>query len=355
MTVAARSFTVVFWMFPAIAAAQGFPAPVVETASVVQTELAPTMWAPGTVVSRNDARIAAEIAGRITWIAEPGEYFSEGDTLARIDDKPWKIRLAEQQAEIGQLRARLAFNEQELIRLEKLASQNSASRTQLDAAIADRKVSVMQLNRARAVRERIDYDLQRATVVAPFSGQWAERHQQVGEYTTIGNTLGRLVDTTHKEVRARAPIGVAPFVSNGMSLRVKAEDKIVAHRLRAIIPVGDEISRSLELRVELAEPSPLVGSAVRVAVPTAFPELVLAVPRDALVIRRDAKYVFRIVEGSAEQVPVEIGNSDVNLISVRGDLNAGDDVVVRGAERLRDRQPVRIIGHRSTDSASDDL
>jgi RND family efflux transporter MFP subunit len=354
MMMATRFFAVVFCLSPAIAASQGFPAPVVETASVVQVEIAPTMWAPGTVVSRNDARIAAEIAGRITWIAEPGEYFSEGDTLARIDDKPSKIRLAEQQAEIGQLRARLAFNEQELTRLEKLASQNSASRTQLDAAIADRKVSVMQLNRARAVRERIDYDLQRATVVAPFGGQWAERHQQVGEYTTVGSTLGRLVDTTHKEVRARAPISVAPFVDNGMSLRVKAEDTIVEHSLRAIIPVGDEISRSLELRVALSEPSPLVGSAVRVAVPTAFPEVVLAVPRDALVIRRDANYVFRIVEGSAEQVRVEIGNSDIDLISVRGDLNAGDDVVIRGAERLRDRQAVRIIGHRSANSDSSD-
>jgi len=331
---------------PALGLAQAFPAPPVETATVVQVELAPTMWAPGTVVSRNDARIAAEVAGRISWIAEPGEMFQQGDVLARIDDRALKIRLAQQQAEIGQLEARLAFNEQELNRLTKLAQQNSASRTQLDSATADHQVAVMQLVRARAERDGLAYDLERTQVVAPFGGQWVERHQQAGEYTAIGSTLGRLVDTTHKEIRARAPISVAPYLAPEMMLGVRENDQVVPQRVRAIIPVGDEISRSLEIRVVLDEPSPLVGSAVRVAVPTAFPEVVLAVPRDAIVIRQEANYVFRIVEGSAEQIPVQIGNSDVSQIAVSGNLAVGDEVVVRGAERLRDGQSVRIIGRR---------
>jgi RND family efflux transporter MFP subunit len=345
----------IWWLIPFLSvlpgalAAQGFPAPAVETAQVIQLELAPTMWAPGTVVSRNDARIAAEIPGRITWIAEPGEHFAAGEVLATIDNQALKIGLAQQQAEIGQLEARLTFNEQELERLQKLTRQNSASRTQLDGATADRQVAVMQLAGARAVRDRLNFDLQRTTVIAPFGGQWVERHQQTGEYTAIGATLGRLVDTTHKEVRARAPINVAPYLDRDMKLVVKADQQTVTQPVRAIIPVGDEVSRSLEIRVLLEEPAPLVGSAVRVAVPTAFPEVVLAVPRDALVIRQEANYVFRIVEGSAEQVEVKIGNANIDLIAVTGNLAAGDEVVVRGAERLRDAQSVRVIGRREQD------
>lgn len=335
-----------FSVLSAQALAQGFPSPVVETAEVVRTEMAPTLLAPGTVVSRNDARIAGEVAGRITWIAEPGEYFAAGEALATIDDQALKIRLLQQQAEIGQLEARLAFNEREQDRLEQLASKNSASKTQLDAASADRQVAAMQLASARAVRERIDYDLQRTRVIAPFSGQWVERHQQIGEYTTVGSTLGRLVDIGHKEVRVRAPISVAPYLKTDSILTVTADNRTFSAPVRAIIPVGDEISRSLELRVVLSEPAPLVGSAVRVAVPTAFPEVVISVPRDALVIRQEAYYVFRVVEGAAEQIEVEIGQSDLNRIAVTGPLNAGDSVVVRGAERLRDAQSVRIIGQR---------
>lgn len=74
--------TIVVSMLTVQTPAQGFPSPVVEIAEVVRVELAPTLLALGTVVSRNDARIAAEVAGRITWIAEPGEYFAAGDAVA---------------------------------------------------------------------------------------------------------------------------------------------------------------------------------------------------------------------------------------------------------------------------------
>jgi RND family efflux transporter MFP subunit len=324
--------------------AQPFPTPVVETTAVVRKELAPTMWAPGTVVSRNDARIAAEVSGRITAIAEPGEVFEAGEVVARIDDRSLTLALAEREAEIGQLEARLVYNERQMDRLRQLAEQNSASKTQLDEVTADRDVVRMQLASARAARDRVRYDLDRTRVVAPFAGQWVERHQQVGEYTAVGGTLGRLVDTGHKEVRARAPVNVAPYVSAGMLLGVRTGDVTEPHPVRAIIPVGDEISRSLEIRVILDREDILVGAAVRVAVPVAHPELVLAVPRDALVIRQNMTYLFRVAEGMAEQIPVKTGAAERDLIAVDGSLNAGDRVVVRGAERLRDGAPVRVIG-----------
>ena len=47
------------------------PAPVT-VAPVVQGNVAATVAATGTVVSRNDARLAAEVAGRLDWVAEPG-------------------------------------------------------------------------------------------------------------------------------------------------------------------------------------------------------------------------------------------------------------------------------------------
>ena len=209
---------------------------------------------------------------------------------------------AERQAQIGQLQARLAYSDRQMDRLTQLAQQNSASRTQLDEITAERDVYRLQLTSAHATRDRVRYDLQRTRVVAPFDGQWVERYQQGGEYTAIGGPLGRLVNTTQKEVRARAPVSVAPYVSNGMLLGVKAQDRTSEHPVRAIIPVGDEVSRSLEIRVILEDEKLLVGSAVRVAVPTAFPQNMLAIPRDALVIRRDMMYVFRVVDNNDEIV-----------------------------------------------------
>ncbi len=59
------------------------------------------------------------------------------------------------------------------------------------------------------------------------------------------------------------------------------------------------------------------------------------VPRDAHVLRREASFVYRINEESkAEQVSVITGMGAGNLIEVIGAINAGDQVVTRGAERL---------------------
>jgi len=326
--------------FSAEISAQG---PVVTTAAVVDLEMAPVMWAPGTVVSRNDAKIAAEVSGRITWIAEAGAYLAVGDLIATIDPRPFELDLAQREAEIAQLQATLVYNNQQLQRLALLADQNSTSKTSLDEITAGRNVVQHQLTRAKVARDRTLYDLQRARVSAPSGGQWVERHQQAGEYASVGASLGRLVDIEHKEVRARAPIAVAPFVSDGQSLRVKQRDLVVLYPLRAIIPVGDELSRSLELRIPVDSEHLLVGAAVRVAVPSAALAQVLAVPRDALVIRREQTYVFRLVAGVAEQVMVSLGSAKDSYIAVYGELASGDRVVVRGAERLRNGQQVTVL------------
>jgi hypothetical protein len=60
-------------LLPAVVAAQGGPPPAaVRVAEAQMTSLSPSILVPGTVVSINDARMAAEVAGRLTWIAEIG-------------------------------------------------------------------------------------------------------------------------------------------------------------------------------------------------------------------------------------------------------------------------------------------
>ena len=69
--------------------------------------------------------------------------------------------------------------------------------------------------------------------------------------------------------------------------------------------------------------------------PTAEVKHVIAVPRDALVLRREGTSIFRIAaDNTAEQINVITGMSDGEYIEVMGSVSAGDRVVIRGAERL---------------------
>ena len=65
-------------------AAKGPPPAIVKVATAVEKMIAPTTWVPGTVISRNDARLAAEVAGRLVTVAEGGTLLKKGDVIAQI-------------------------------------------------------------------------------------------------------------------------------------------------------------------------------------------------------------------------------------------------------------------------------
>ncbi|VAW76499.1 hypothetical protein MNBD_GAMMA13-1784, partial [hydrothermal vent metagenome] len=72
-------------------------------------ELAPVNGYTGTVLSREQARLAAEVTGRLLWVAEVGSDIDKDEVVARIDDVLLQQEYAERQADIGRIKAQLGF------------------------------------------------------------------------------------------------------------------------------------------------------------------------------------------------------------------------------------------------------
>ena len=212
----------------------------------------------------------------------------------------------------------------------------------MDQVRSERDMAQQDLVQARVARDQIRYRLQRSEVKAPFSGRIVERFRQGGEYISVGGEVARLVDTTNIEVQARAPMEVAEYVKAGLPVSVKDDkNRETNGQIRAVVPVGDERSRLIEVRVALDEQPWVIGGAVRVALPKSPPQV--AVPRDALILRQNVTYVYKLNEDSTvEQVSVVTGVGNGRLVEVRGNLKAGDQVVTLGGERLRPGQTVSI-------------
>jgi multidrug efflux pump subunit AcrA (membrane-fusion protein) len=66
----------------------------------------------------------------------------------------------------------------------------------------------------------------------------------------------------------------------------------------------------------------------------------ILVPKDAIVPAGDDNLVFRVDQGKAFPVPVTINGYYGNDAAVKGGLEPGQQVVIRGNERLRPGQPV---------------
>jgi len=323
------------------------PAPVrVDLAK--EMEIAPVIDLPATVISRNDSQVATEIAGRITWIAEVGTELKEGDVVARLDDAFLKLELSNAQATVKRLEARHAFENRQVGRFEELAASNSTPAQRVDEIRMTRDVTAQELASARLEAQRIELQLARTAIRAPFPARVVSRATQIGEYASVGSEIARLVDTQHLEIRVQAPIATNQFVTENMKLVVKDNGDYSEFPIRTIVPVGDEISRTIEIRLSVPEDKWVIGTALRISVPNATPRQTLAVPRDALILRRDDVYVFRIDdENKAERIGVRTGAASGSYIEVFGPIAKGDNLVVRGGERLQAGRAVSVLGESS--------
>ncbi len=333
---------------PALGLAQdeapAFPPARVEVATAELKEMAPVVDLPGTVISLNDSRIAAEIEGVLTWLAEVGAAVDAGEVIARIDPRLMNVALKRARARVARLEADLVFREQQLKRAENLAANNNASANLVDESRAERDQALHLLADSRAQLERAEGDLARTEIRAPFAGHVAARLASMGEHVGVGDDVLRLVDTHRIEIALPAPIALSAFVQPGMPVRVKNGVVERQHAVRTVVPVGDAVSRMVEIRLSAADGEWLVGTPVQVSLPGDRSRTAVAVPRDALVQRGGESFVYKIsAEGSAEQIKAKIESTVGLWVGIAEGVEPGDRVIVRGAERLQPGQPVEII------------
>ena len=323
---------------------QGPPGALVRVDDVAVRNLAPVTMVPGTVISRDDARLAAEVAGQLIEVAEVGDVVEAGDPVAQIDDTRLTLLKQELTAEISRAEARVRFLESEEKRFAKLAESNLAATTQLEATRSDRDVAIGDLAVASARLAQNADSIARTRVLAPFSGVVVERLSRPGERVGMGDDVVRLVDQQHLEVVARAPLEFYGFSRRGQSLELRTVNQTATGTVRTVVAVGDENTHQFELRVDVDADAFPVGQTVRVAVPKDEQREVLTIPRDALVLRPDGSSVFIVdAENNAQRVEVTTGVGSGDYIEIFGDIADGDRVITRGNERLQPGQAVTII------------
>jgi RND family efflux transporter MFP subunit len=332
---------------PALAQEGGgfaFPPARVEVASAELRNMAPTVDVSGTVVSLNDSRIASQVEGVLTWLADVGAAVDAGQLIARIDPRFLRIDVTRAEANVARLQSDFQYRQRQLERTEELAAKNSASKTLLDEAVAQRDQAQHLLTDARAALERARAELERTEIRAPFAGHVTERLAAVGEFISVGEDVVRLVDTHRIEIALPASIAVSRYIIPGMRVPVRHGDIRREHPVRTVVPVGDAVSRMVEVRLEVGDSDWLVGTPVQVSLPSDDSVSTVAVPRDALVERSGRAYIFKVAsDNTAEQVEVRMPRIVGLWVGVSQGVVAGDKIIVRGAERLQPGQAVEVI------------
>ena len=348
----------VLLLLTSVSFGQQMPAKVVQISTVSRTEVAPTVAVPGTIYSRNDMQITAGVAGQLVMVAEPGTVVQTGEPVARIDKRTLLLQRAEQEALLERADINIRQLESQLRRQRELGNSNLVSEFELEQTESNRDLAISDANITRVRMRQIDDLLRRADVRAPFSGVVISRTRRAGEDVARGEILGRITDIQNLEVRAFVPLKHLPRTVAGQAIDIFATDVAHAGTIRSLVPTGDVRSQTFEARIDLpagAAQDWTVGQLVSVAIPIRARQLALAVPRDALVLRQNGSFVFRInAENKAERIKVDIGDAAGELVAINGDLAEGDRVAIRGAENLSEGADVRILVSESSSTSDTD-
>lgn len=288
--------------------------------------LHPRHSVPAEVVSRNDARLAAQLTARIEAVTvRVGDRVEAGQVLVKLDCRAPRLALQRAQAA-----ARLA--DKELKRLRALARRATASEQALNRAERSQAEAQAALGEARL-------QVAHCTLRAPFDGVVTAREAAVGALATPGAPLLRLLDTTAVEVRAELPPALADALRQARDLRLRTDAGEAPVTLRVLLPALDPAARTHEARLDFAGPPLPPGSAGRVRWRDPRPHVppALVVERDGrlgVFVARDGRARFHALPGAVPGRPAPAP-----------DLAPEAPLVRAGRFALRDGQAIRVIDH----------
>lgn len=321
------------------------PRKTVQVAVLPRTEHARTIRVSGQTEADKNSTLASRAAGVIEELAvSKGDRVEQGDLILRLESEG-------KEATVESARQTLAQRQAELDAAERLAKSGNLASLQLDAART-------ALASARSQLELAQADVNRVTVVAPFSGVIDRVHVEEGSAVMQGAEVATLLKLD--------PIVIVGEVSERELGNIQVGDKV------DVVLVGGEtstgtlryVSRSASpqtrtFRMEVDVPNPdyriPAGMTAEIAVRARTLDTV-ALPRSVVTLHPDGQIGVRSVdaEGTVLFHPIEIVDDTAEALYAAGVpenaniIVAGQDFVVEGetvnAQRA-DASMLRNLAH----------
>jgi membrane fusion protein, copper/silver efflux system len=200
----------------------------------------------------------------------------------------------------------------------------------------------------------------RITLKAPIDGVVAELATREGMTVVAGETLFRINGLSTIWVNAAVPESQAALLRPS-ALAIAGSLALPGTELRgnvqAILPDVDPVTRTIRVRVELANPELALapGMFVNVSLEAAAREA-LVVPSEAI-IRTGTRTVVILTDGSGNFRPVDVkvGLEDDGTAEVTSGLEPGQSVVVSGQFLLDSEASLRATATRMQDMPAGDV
>jgi len=325
------------------------PALTVEVVTPQKRDLATSLPASGSIYPWHEASVGAEVGGlRVEQVlANVGDHVKKGQVLARLATDTVSTDLAQQDASVAEAHATLEQARANAVRAEKLHAAQAMSSQDLLAAQTSLASARARLQSATALQASQRLRLAKTDIVAPDSGTIAARSVSLGQVTSTGTELFRLVRQDKLEWRAELPGQSLLSVTAGQKAQLQlADGSIITGSVRLVAPTLDTASRSGLAYIDVpsgsrAKPGMFVSGVILTGTSGG-----VTVPGASVVVRDGISYVMTVdAVDKVRVVKVTPGRQDDKQVELTGEaLPADVRVVTQGAAFLNEGDLVRVVG-----------
>jgi len=315
------------------------PPLLVTTVEVVEGAIQAMSDFVGTTYFARVSEVAADLEGLVTSVNfDEGDRVVKGEELVQLDTQILEAEIAAAKATYEQNLVDLENAARDFERIAGLHRDGSVSETDYDSYRAKKLRLEKHSAMLEAEHNRLLIAKNKKSIRAPFDGIAVLQPVEVGEWVAKGGSVAVIADDSDIEVEVEIPMEILENLEKGREVRIRIGRREYEGAFISYIARGDVATRTFTARFSLKNPDSIVeGLEALISLPKGDETTGLLVPRDAVVDKYGKTLVFRVVDGKAVEVPVQVGGYvGLQAVVTSDDLVPGQEIVVKGSRRVED-------------------
>ncbi|WP_394335924.1 efflux RND transporter periplasmic adaptor subunit [Flavobacterium hydrophilum] len=338
------------------------PPPVLPVAAITSENTTTDNEYPASIQGTVDVEIRPQVSGNLDRVlVDEGAYVSKGQTLFKINERPFREQLNNALASLHAAEAALINSQLEVDKLTPLVQNKVVSDYQLKTAKASQKIAAANIEQAKAIVASAKINLGYTNVTAPVSGYIGRLPKKQGSLVSASDIEPLTTLSDVHEVFAYFSLGETDFIN----FKSQYAGNSIGDKIKKLPPVSliladnnaypqtgkidmvdgqfDKTTGAITLRATFPNANGTLrsGNTGRIRLGLQHDDAIL-VPQSATIEMQDKVFVFTVSkDNKVTKMPITVvGKSGTNYL-IKDGVKSGDQIVLSGIDKLQEGQVIQ--------------
>lgn len=338
------------------------PPPVLPVLAITSANTTTDAEYPASIQGTVDVEIRPQVSGNLDHVlVDEGAYVSKGQSLFKINERPYREQLNNALASLHAAEAALINSQLEVDKLTPLVQNKVVSDYQLKTAKASQKIAAANIEQAKAMVASAKINLGYTNVTAPVSGYIGRLPKKQGSLVSASDIEPLTTLSDVHEVFAYFSLGETDFIN----FKSQYAGNSIGDKIKKLPPVSliladnnaypktgkidmvdgqfDKTTGAITLRATFPNANGTLrsGNTGKIRLGLQHNDAIL-VPQSATIEMQDKVFVFTVSkDNKVTKMPITVvGKSGTNYLIKEG-VQAGDQIVLSGIDKLQEGQVIQ--------------